>query len=101
MSFLGKTDKFSFISSCTLHEDLQKESSDFDPDFTCKSDTPYESILLVISLSASRNLALQECDISNPYLYGDMDISIVTQQPTNSSEILEMPNRHCLFRKSL
>lgn len=53
---------------------------------------------LLLSFTASRNVLLDVFYITNSYLHGSLDVSILNQQPNNSSGILAVPVHNFLLR---
>lgn len=61
----------------------------------------HESIRILLAISASQNLNLERFDISDAYLYGNIDVLIDMHQPFNSAEVLQKPDHYYILQKSL
>lgn len=61
----------------------------------------HEAVCTLISYVASRDLHLEDCNITNAYLYENLYTSIIAIQPTNSSGGQAASGHHCVFLKSL
>jgi len=86
---------------CVARGDLQEPYVDFDPENLYAPVATHESIRLVIAFAASQDLLLEGGDISNAYLYGDLDITIFMEQPTNSTQREAVPGHVCAVDKSI
>lgn len=85
----------------TLCGDLQQEKKDFDPEQLFAPVAAHESIQILLSISASKNLLLEGCDITNVYRYGYIDVPIIMHQSKDSFETLAQPGQYCLLQKPL
>ncbi len=56
---------------------------------------------MLLAIAAAQNLMLEGADISNAYLYGDLGIPILMEQPTDSTKRHTMPGHVCKLNKSL
>ncbi len=56
---------------------------------------------MLLAIAAAQNLLLEGADICNAYLYGDWDIPILMEQPTDSTKRHAMPEHVCKLNKSL
>ena len=90
-----------FKARCCLRGDRQVEFLDYDPDFVYAPVAAHESIRILICFAASQNLILEGADISNAYLYGNLDVPIIMEQPTDSSQIEARPGYVCKLVKSI
>ena len=54
---------------------------------------------MLLALAANENLYLEGLDVSNAYLYGDLNVPIIMDQPTNSSQIPARPGHACKLHK--
>ena len=61
----------------------------------------HDSIRYLIAISAAENSTLEGADISNAYLYGNLDVPIIMEQPTESSQLPAMPGYVCKLVKSI
>ena len=62
----------------------------------------HESIRVLIVCSAGeRKTFIDGADIDNAYLHGNLDISIIMEQPTDSSQHLARPGYVCEFIRTL
>jgi len=97
----GDGKRFLHKARCCLRGDKQTPFVDFNPDNTYAPVAAHETIRLLISYAASHNLILEGADISNAYLYGKMDIPILMEQPTNSTQVQERPGHLAILQMSL
>lgn len=86
---------------CCVRGDLQDPRFDYDPEGLYAPVAPNEAIRMTIAMAAADWLFVEGGDVSNAYLYGDIDIPIIIEQPTNFSGIPEMPGRVCHLQKSM
>nr|QCC62381.1 reverse transcriptase [Digenea simplex] len=56
---------------------------------------------MFIAKAAAQQLIIEGADVSNAYLYGDIEIPILMEKPTNSSMIEAKPGYMCQLKKSL
>jgi len=61
----------------------------------------HDAIRMLIAIAAGDNLVLEGADVSNAYLYGDIDIPIIMEQPTNSTQVPAAPGHVCKLMKSI
>ena len=95
----GKT--FLPKARCVARGDLQEAYVDFDPDTLYAPVAAHASIRLILAYAASQNLIIEGGDISNAYLYGEIDETIYMDQPTNSSGKTRKPVYVCKLLKSI
>ena len=95
----GKT--FLENARCCMRGDRQLAYVDYDPTNFFASVASHDSIRILLSIAASENIVLREVDVSNSYLYGDMDFPIIMQQPTESSQREAKPGYACKLKKSI
>jgi len=76
---------------CCLRGERQKAFVDFDPESTYAPVASHESLRMLMHYAASENLLPEGADISNAYLYGNVDVPILMEQPTNSSQVPARP----------
>ncbi len=93
--------KFIGKARCCLRGDLQIIYLDYGSMNVNAPVASYDSISLLISLSAAPKLFLEGAGVSNSYLYGDLDIPIIMKQPMDSSQIQAKPGHACILHKSL
>lgn len=72
-----------FKARRTLRGDLRKEGLNYDVESLYAPVVAHESICMLVSLAASRNLHLEGFDISDNYTYGNIDASIIMKQATD------------------
>ena len=84
-----------------LRGDRQMIYVDYDPRSVYAPVASLDSIRMLISLSAAARSFLEGADVSNAYLYGNLDIPIIMEQPRDSSKIQAKPGRVCKLHKSL
>lgn len=70
---------------CCLRGDKQRPFFDLDPYVVYAPVARHETIRLLIAKVAAQNLILEGADVSNAYLYGDLDEPVFMKQPTDSS----------------
>ncbi len=56
---------------------------------------------MLIAIAASEAINLEGADLSNAYLYGDLDIPIIIGQPTDSCQEPAKPGHACKFTMSI
>ncbi len=86
---------------CCLRGDRQLAYADYDPLNVYAPVASHDSIRLLLSMAANQDLLLEGADVSNAYLYGDLDVPIFIEQPTNSTQREQMPDHVCHPNKSL
>lgn len=94
VSFLHK-------ARCVVRGDKQETFIDFNPDEICAPVASHEAIRLILAYAASENLLLEGADISNAYLYGNLDVPIYMTQHTNASSIQSQKDFVCLLKTSM
>ena len=93
--------KFMEKALCCVRGDCQLAYVDYDPENIYEPVTSQDSIRMLIALPASQDVSLEGADVSNAYLYGDLDISIIMEQPTDSTQVPAMPGYACKLTKSI
>ena len=94
--------KFLEKARCCLRGDRQKPDIDFNPEALYAPVATHESIRVQIACSAGeRKTFIEGADIDNAYLYGKLDIPIIMDQPTDSSQQLAKPGYVCELIRSL
>jgi len=86
---------------CVVRGDLQEAYVDFGPESLYAPVATHESLRLIIAFAANEDLILEGGDIANAYLYGELDLTIYMEQPTNSSRIEAVPGHVCAVDKSI
>ncbi len=86
---------------CCLRGGRQQAYVDYDPTDIYAPVASHDSIQVPLAIAAAQNLTLEGADNSNAYLYGDLDISILIEQPTDSTKRHAMPGHVCKLKKSL
>ncbi len=61
----------------------------------------HDSTHMLLAIAASEEIYLEVVDVSNAYLYGDLDVPIFMEQPTDSSQKLVLPGYACKLLKSI
>lgn len=74
---------------CVVRGDKQTAYVNFDPNNVYAPVACHEAIRILFAYAAAFDLQIEGADISNAYLYGKIDIPIIMQQPTNSTDIHE------------
>lgn len=90
--------KFLQKARCCLIVDQQLEYIDYNLYAPVAS---HYAIRLLICIAASEGLVLEGADVSNAYLYGDIDLPIIMCQPTDLSQKEAIPGYYCQLNKSL
>lgn len=90
-----------YKARCCLRGDKQVAYRDFDPENLYAPVARHESIRMLLALVAAQNLVLEGADVSNAYLYGDIDTPIIMHQPTDSTGRQKHPGMVCKLQKSL
>ena len=94
--------KFLEKARCCLRGDRQQEYVDFDPNALYAPVASHESIRMLLACAAAEpETTIEGADIDNAYLYGSLDVPIIMQQPTNSSQKPAMEGYVCELVKSL
>lgn len=68
---------------CCLRGDKKQPYLDFDPKMLYAPVARHKTIRMLLAKFAAQDLFLQVADISNDYLYGDLDKPVIMSQPTN------------------
>ena len=76
---------------CCVRGDPQQPFTDYDPENTYAPVAAHETLRILFSFAASQDLHVEGADISNAYLYGKLDITIIIEQPTDSSQVQMKP----------
>ena len=93
--------KFLEKARCCLRGDLQKPYIDFNPE-ALYAPVAHESIRVLIACSAGeRRTFIEGSDIDNAYLYGKLDIPIIMERSTDSSQNLARLGHACQLIRSL
>ena len=93
--------KFLEKSRCCICGNRQTPELDFDPHTVYAPVASHEAVRILLAVAASNDLIVEGGDISNAYLYGDIDVTIYMEQPTDSSCQLEFPGMVCKLLKSI
>lgn len=96
----AKGKRFSHKARCCVREDLQNPCFEYNRDGLYAPAASHESIRLMFALSAASGLVVQGGDVSNAYLYGNIDVPIIIEQPTDSSGSQKPPGHVCPLTKS-
>ena len=68
---------------CCLSGDKQVEYVDFNPEILYTPVAFHIGIRMLLSVAAAENDNVEGGDVGNAYLYGDIDIDIIKELPTN------------------
>ena len=98
---VGSTDELLYKARCCLRGDKQVAYRDFDPETLYAPVVRHETIRIFIVKSAAQGLIVEGADVDNAYLYGNINngMTIIMQQPTNSTGIPTMPGHFCRLQK--
>lgn len=80
---------------------MQEARIDYDPDATYAPVASHESIPLLFAIAARDGLIVEGGDVSNAYLYGEIDVEVLIEQPTDSSGREAQPGKICRLLKSM
>lgn len=72
---------------CCIRGDFQNPGIDFDPSNIYAPVASHEAIRTLLAIAAANGLIVEGGDVSNAYLYGDIDVPIFMEQPTDSTGI--------------
>lgn len=92
--------KFKKNARCRLRSDRQLAYVDYDPINVYASVASHESIRMLFSLAANEELLMEGADISNAYLFGELDVPIIMNQRTDSTRRHAKPGYLCQLQKS-
>ncbi len=93
--------KFMEKFRCCLRDDRQQAYVDYDPTELCAPVASHNSIRMLLAIVAAQTLMLEGGDINNAYLYGDLDIHLIMEERTDSTEHHAMPGNVCKLNRSL
>ena len=93
--------KFLPKARCVARGDQQEAYVDYDPGGLYALVASHGSLRLILAYAASENIILEGGDISNAYLYGNIDTKIYMEQPTDSSQPKRKPGYVCCLKKSI
>lgn len=65
---------------CWLHGDRQLEYANYDPTNVYDPVDSHDSIRMLLSMAANEDLLLKRADISNAYLYCELDMPIINKK---------------------
>lgn len=85
-----------FLYRRVLRGEFQTEWLEFDPLDLYAPVSSHEVIRMFLSVPASKDLEEEVWDISNTYLFGDLDIPIRMSDHTNYSQQVAFPGYDCL-----
>lgn len=97
----SKGDKFLHKERCVIRVDQQKAYVDYSPEELYAPVATHEVIRTLLAFVSGTNSIIAGAYISNAYLYGNLDIPIHMQQPTDSSTQQDFPGMICKLRKSI
>ena len=86
---------------CCLRGDKQKPFVDYDADTIYAPLASHETLRLLLACTASQGLILEGADVANAYLYGKLDVTIIMEQPTDSTGKQAKPGYVCELQNSL
>lgn len=86
---------------CCIRWDLEDPRFDFNADDLCAPVASHDSIRILLAISASMNFILEEEDVANAYLYAEVDVPIIMEQPRYSSGNEAYPGHVCDLAKSI
>lgn len=89
------------MGRCCLSPEKKEPYRDFDPDYLYEPVTRHETIKMSLAKVSPQDLLTEGAEISNAYLYGDLDQPLIMHQPTNYSRNLSKQNLVPLVEKSL
>ena len=86
---------------CCIRGDKQTPHVDLEPATTYAPIASNEAIRSLLSFAAGEGHLIEGADISNAYLYGNLDVPIIMQQPTDSKGTELAPGQVRLLVRSL
>lgn len=92
---------FIFKALCVLRGDKRTPYEDFDSENLYDPVAAHEIIWLFIAFCAVPSLRVEGVEVDNAYPYGKLYISIVMEQPTNSTGVIEKLNHAFESARSL
>lgn len=92
---------FLHYARCCARRDSQEARFDFDSDATYAPVASHESLRMLLALTAADGLIVEGGDVCNAYLYGNIDVTVIIEQPTDSSGIEAQPGMLCKLLKSI
>lgn len=84
-----------------VHEDLQNPSSNYNSNSLYAPVASRESIRVMFALVTASGLVVQEGNVSNAYLYGNLDFPITSKHPTGSLKRKEYPGHVFRLTRSM
>lgn len=90
-----------YKARCCVRGDYQLAYFDFDPFTTYAPVASHEGIRILLAYAAARRLIVEGGDVSNAYLFGDIDCPVYIEQPTNSTGLKERHGYVCQLLKSM
>ena len=93
--------KFRKKARCCLRRDRQQAYINYDPTNVYAPVASHDSIRMLQAITAAQKLIIEGADISNAYLYRDLNVAIIMEQPTDCSKCEAMPGHLCKLNKSL
>lgn len=86
---------------CLLRGRLQQAYKDFDQEMTYAPVASHDPLFLFLAIVSARDLTLKGADVNSTYLYSRLNLSIIVEQPTNSTRALERLDLYCLLHMSV
>ena len=80
---------------------MQAATIDYDPYDTSAPVARHEAVRILLAMAASENLIVEGGDISNAYLYRDINLTIFLEHPTDSTCRQEFPGMICKLLQSI
>ena len=76
---------------CYVWRDKQVSATDYDPENVHAPEASYRYIhipksVTAVGVGSSNQIQLEGCDTSNGYLYGKLDVPIIMEKRTNSTQ---------------
>ncbi len=88
--------KFLEKARCCLRDDQQLAYVDYDPKNLYAPVASHDAIRFLLAMTAAENSILKGVDVSNAYLYGDMDIPIIMHHPRTPRKL--KPNQYTIVK---
>lgn len=86
---------------CCVRGELQTPEIDFNPTSIYAPVASHEAIRILFSVAASEDLYIEGGDVGNAYLYGDIDVPVYMEQPTDSTGLPLHPGLVVQLLKSM
>lgn len=97
----GQHVKLLHKAECCLRGDKQRPYFDFHSYEVCAPVARLDAIRCIIAKVAAPHLIFEGADVSNAYLYGDLEVTVFLEKPTDYSGLKRGPGKVCKAHKSI